>query len=459
MEAVGLELSNLQTGMAGKVQETQVVTKVNFLDHMNAEKTKELSKNQQDMSQQKGIEQKIESRQKKPADTSETREQVDESQTDPIQEKLQKTEKNVEVEEGGEKEKQKAMEELMSLLLDVSKQVSEMIMDQTNITAEELSDIMDQMEFSTADLLDPAKVTDLLIEINGAETIDLITDDGLFQEIQEIVEYLTNNLEEIATEKLGLDLKENGKGEMSQLVNTLLYVPQEEPEEPELMKENATEGLQIENLTTEQNTDKIFAKQGEKNESRKDFQNGSEQTFYTNVAEDSKQVFMEADQVESDSYLDTDVQEIMDQIMESMKMKLSDRVTELSMKLHPESLGNVSVVLSAKDGAVSASFAAENEVVKHALETQMIQLKETLLEKGIQVNEIEVKVDTSAFQEQYSDQQKGESETAYEEKLGKEKTRRIFMTEFLEEETDLDEGTVLTTKIMRENGNTMDYLV
>ena len=73
----------------------------------------------------------------------------------------------------------------------------------------------------------------------------------------------------------------------------------------------------------------------------------------------------------------------MDQIVEYMKFNLKPDMQEMEMQLHPASLGTVHVQIAAKDGAITAQFAAQNETVKAVLETQMIQLKEQFEEQGI----------------------------------------------------------------------------
>ena len=56
----------------------------------------------------------------------------------------------------------------------------------------------------------------------------------------------------------------------------------------------------------------------------------------------------------SAGYQSVQTQEIMDQILDYMKINLKADTQELQMQLHPASLGTVNVQIAAKDGAVTA---------------------------------------------------------------------------------------------------------
>lgn len=73
---------------------------------------------------------------------------------------------------------------------------------------------------------------------------------------------------------------------------------------------------------------------------------------------------------------ETDTENIMRQIMDYMKIQVKADTSNLEMQLHPASLGTVQVQIASKGGAVTANFIAQNETVKAALESQMVQLIE-----------------------------------------------------------------------------------
>ena len=58
----------------------------------------------------------------------------------------------------------------------------------------------------------------------------------------------------------------------------------------------------------------------------------------------------------------------------------------------PASLGSVNVQIAAKDGVITAQFTAQNETVKAAIESQLVQLRTQFEEQGIKVDAVEVTV-------------------------------------------------------------------
>lgn len=85
---------------------------------------------------------------------------------------------------------------------------------------------------------------------------------------------------------------------------------------------------------------------------------------------------------------------IMSQIQEMMKssLKIAKNTNgEMTLKLKPESLGQVSLKLvMGADGQMTADFKVENLMVKGILESNMGELKASLIEKGIQVSQFDV---------------------------------------------------------------------
>ena len=77
----------------------------------------------------------------------------------------------------------------------------------------------------------------------------------------------------------------------------------------------------------------------------------------------------------------TDTRQIMNQILDYMKLSLSADTTSLEMQLHPASLGTLHVQIASRGGIVTANFITENEAVKTALESQMLQLREQFEEQ------------------------------------------------------------------------------
>jgi flagellar hook-length control protein FliK len=72
----------------------------------------------------------------------------------------------------------------------------------------------------------------------------------------------------------------------------------------------------------------------------------------------------------------------------------------LSLSLKPPSLGEISMDLAVKDGAVKASLVAETVAAKRALEAGLDSLKQHLANQGIKVQQIEISVQPDAQRRQ-----------------------------------------------------------
>lgn len=149
---------------------------------------------------------------------------------------------------------------------------------------------------------------------------------------------------------------------------------------------------------------------------------------------------------------DVDTQDIMKQIMDYMKIQIKPDVSNLEMQLHPESLGTVHVQVVSKGGAVTAHFITQNETVKAALESQMIQLKESFQEQGVRVEAVEVSVQAHQF-ERNLEQGRGRQQ---EQAPSKGRARRINLNEPLDLE-ELEQEEALAAEMMTATGSTVDF--
>jgi flagellar hook-length control protein FliK len=92
---------------------------------------------------------------------------------------------------------------------------------------------------------------------------------------------------------------------------------------------------------------------------------------------------------------------IFDQIVTQMKVISVGDSNTLSFQLQPENLGKIAFSLTNDNGIITGSFMAESTSVKEAIEMNMINLKASLIEQGIKLDEIKIVVgDTKQFFDQ-----------------------------------------------------------
>ena len=141
----------------------------------------------------------------------------------------------------------------------------------------------------------------------------------------------------------------------------------------------------------------------------------------------------------------------MEQILDYMKVQLGSDVTSLEMQLHPASLGTLQIQIASKAGVVTANFITQNEAVKAALESQMVQLKEQF--EGVKVEAIEVTVQTHEFERNLDEQGRGRGG---QEPGKKNRTRRVNLNASLMQE-GLEEEEALAADMLAAGGSTVDY--
>ena len=97
---------------------------------------------------------------------------------------------------------------------------------------------------------------------------------------------------------------------------------------------------------------------------------------------------------------DVNSADVVRQIVDKMKLDLRGAmVNEMRLTLRPDTLGDITLRIITQNGIVTAHFVAENNRVKEIIEAQMSELRQALVEQGIQVSDLNVSVDTNSAEE------------------------------------------------------------
>ena len=152
-----------------------------------------------------------------------------------------------------------------------------------------------------------------------------------------------------------------------------------------------------------------------------------------------------------------DVSNIIKQIVEFSRVTLSNTATTMEMQLNPENLGKIYLALTSKDGVVSAHIAAQNEAVKEALESQLIEFKQNMNQAGIKVDAVEVTVGSHEFEKNLEQNAKHEQQQAEEQEKAAKQTRHINLNDLDELSGIMTEEESLVAQMMAEQGNSVDF--
>ncbi len=148
------------------------------------------------------------------------------------------------------------------------------------------------------------------------------------------------------------------------------------------------------------------------------------------------------------------VRAVAEQILEKVRVVLSDTQTSMEISLTPESLGRVTLNLVSKHGALTAHFTAQNEIAKEAIESQMVVLRENLESQGLKVEAIEVTVSNFDFT------QNGGAAADGNDRGGQQRNRRGISFEEavgVESAAGMSEAEQIAADLMERNGNQVDY--
>lgn len=369
-------------------------------------------------------------------------------------------------------------DEAMEVLMTAVAQIVEAVTETFDISEDELNSLLDDMGLTAMDLLNSQKLGALLLEAGGAQdSLALLTNEALYRDFNSIMDKLDAVLEsdsgvnDLSVEELktAIELQTalqqvEGQEENANPVEMTVEV-ETGAKEADNLAANDGDGSGAEAMLERADQSREISEQAGRNaeersserHSKGDSQNAN--IFLQNIQNDSLGIAAEGTtQTTSGDAVNT--QDIMRQIMDYMKIQVKPDMSNLEMQLHPASLGTIRIQLASNGGFVTANFVTQNEAVKAALESQMVQLKESFAEQGIKVEAIEVTVQTHQF-EQNLEQNQGNGRNTDGGAAKSGRTRRIRLDGMLsaDELDELDNDDRLAAEMMEANGGTVDYTV
>lgn len=374
----------------------------------------------------------------------------------------------------------------------VSEAGSEMlkeIAEELGVGEEEVVDAMEELGFGMTALLDADNLTKLILVLSGEENpLALLTDESLYGKVQNLLQSLdeisrglmeefsmgpeeleqvlaTVNAEEISENEAAesgfeLPVPETGKEqELEQQQPKITVTVEEGTQSVKLTADENGNAVSVEEVTPKEESKDQGSSKGrdnpENSKSEQEFErtNFSVESLFKTQTQNTEAVF---EQLQTAAETANSSQEIMDQILDYMKIQLKPEMDQLEMQLHPESLGTLRVQITAKSGEVTAQFQVQNESVKAAIENQIGVLKDTLREQGVKVEAVEVTVESHAFESNLWQGKEREDGSSYQ---GNRKSPRRINLNALDEsfEKEADEGDLLAAEMMKANGGTVDY--
>ena len=387
----------------------------------------------------------------------------------------------------------------------VANEITNEVRDILGVDDETLANAMTALGFSALDLLDTSNLAKLVLTINGSsEFTDLLTDENMMNQLNSLIDVVENiNWEELTgMSKEDFATALANSMQQSDIEDENLMTTVSDGETFSVIQEDASDGqvnvqtdvsdniTDVSDNITDVSDNITDAKQDvtvvvEKNQS--EAEPGSAQTdsdagknmseeiaestlsdddavssrqtnVQNNFIQNMEQAAASVEQTQSarpDTVRMQQMVDIVNQVVEKIKVSLGTESTSMEMQLNPEHLGKVLLNVSSKNGMMTAVFSVQSEEAKAALESQMFTLRENLELRELKVDAVEVNV--SDFDFSRSDQAMDGGQSKADDGNGKQMKFDFGDDSSDESAISNEEKEAVRKQVMRDNGSQIDF--
>lgn len=341
---------------------------------------------------------------------------------------------------------------------EVCEDIKDAIKEEFDVSDEDIKVAMELLGLTALDLLSTAKVAELIEQLTGTDALTLITNEDMMQSFNNIINVVDEANADIAgmlgvkTEEVGIVL---GQNNIAPVVNSEDTAKQDNVKESDA--KNADDNIN-QTVDNQESLSEVLAKKittesdGKAKNNMSESNEANNKVTYADVADNMISNITDtfADIITEDISTVKEA-DIVNQVIDSVKLMASRELTSMEVMLNPEHLGSVHITVTARNGIVSAQIAAQNEQVKTALENQMVTLREQFESQGLKVDAVEITVMAHSFE---AGQNFGQSES--ERKQGESKVhRKLDLSSF---DDELEEDLESTAPAPKAEGSSVEYL-
>lgn len=392
---------------------------------------------------------------------------------------VQKTAKGFDADELDEVDKT-----ILEALASILQSFSEIL----GISVEELEENITGIEASFTQITSTSVIASLVSGSTGnVDTSSILYSDDLFNRFKMLMdkteeildsfsltsEQFTDGLSKLDIDSLIEELeKDNGSDSILEKLEKLIAPEKETRVE---QKKKNVEPLEQKNEKVDKNSVKEYIKTEsteQKNESEQSLDTNDGQFFGREKRQSSESTTIRFEQTNEEfiaglnnaikgapveetlKEMGVTVREIVDQIVEAVKVQASPDNTSLEVSLTPENLGKVKMDISSKGGVVTAQITTDNQTAKAAIEGQLQILKEAIEAKGITVEAIEVTVSSFSFKDSGSSESNNNSEDGNSKKHKNGLSNLGTATT----ETPVRDGTMNENEVLNAKGSTVSFV-
>ena len=345
-------------------------------------------------------------------------------------------------------------------LTDAGEKIKDFLKEKLGVTDEEFEKAMADLGLCMQDLLQPANLTDLVVELTGVEdAVAIITNAGLSETLTDVIDYAKQLVSDVqagreltpvpaeavqTVDTVQADTQENTVAMAAPVAKEIQ--PQEEAQDNTAAESTAVlEDVLKSKLTLEGAENKTSDSGTGKQE------NAQTQTKAEAVNEIAGNLSQNIQDVFANAVQEAAQVNPVEVVVDAVKVIQKESLQSIEVQLNPENLGKLHITVSARNGVLTAEIATQNEQVKRAVESQMSMLKENLESQGIKVDAVEITVQSHAFE----GGQNLQGNNSQQEKAGKEGKRHLDLSsldELSDDELSEDEAAAKNA-VMNENSS------
>ena len=381
---------------------------------------------------------------------------------------------------------------------EITNEITNEVRDILGVDDETLANAMTALGFSALDLLDTSNLAKLVLTINGSsEFTDLLTDENMMNQLNSLIDVVENiNWEELTgMSKEDFATALANSMQQSDIEDENLMTTVSDGETFSVIQEDASDGqvnvqtdvsdniTDVSDNITDAKQDVAVAVEKNQNEAEQGSaqtdsdagKNMSEEIAESTVSDDDavssrqtnvqnnfiqnmEQAAASVEQTQSarpDTVRMQQMVDIVNQVVEKIKVSLGTESTSMEMQLNPEHLGKVLLNVSSKNGMMTAVFSVQSEEAKAALESQMFTLRENLELRELKVDAVEVNV--SDFDFSRSDQAMDGGQSKADDGNGKQMKFDFGDDSSDESAISNEEKEAVRKQVMRDNGSQIDF--
>lgn len=290
--------------------------------------------------------------------------------------------------------------------------IKNVVKDILDISDEDFEKIMAESGFAVVDLLNPQNVVSLIAQFKNTDTVSIAVNEELSQMLTDINAGIN--------EVVNMFMKDNAVSfdEVIKLIENYAKPVTDDNQKvlqstgqnvPDVNRQDETDesGKVIDVIVNDERPENTgdFVKNDitSEDDHKEKNDNAGNKTNAETVLDSLMSAVSDTTVTAADGMDGINSVYVVRQIVDAVRVNLTEEVRTIEVALTPEHLGKVNITVASKNGILTASMVVQNEMVKNAIENQLTMLKTQFESQGIKVEHVEVTVASHEFDSDMQD--------------------------------------------------------